>query len=70
MIQEDEKDLLKYKIEGAKEEKYRLDKEIIRLNSQIDEYLLEKLTNNENDLKLQKLYNTGLIDSDMNFIWR
>ena len=47
MIEDDEKVLLKQKTEEVKEEKYRLDEEIIRLNSQIDEYLKEKLANDE-----------------------
>ena len=59
---------MKQKIEEAKEEKFRLNEEIIGLNSQIDEYLQEKLTNDENKEKLQKLYDAGVIESDGNFI--
>ena len=70
MIENDEKDLLKQKIEEVKEEKYRLDEEIIRLNSQIDEYLQERLENDENAEKLRKLFDTGVIDREGNFIHR
>ena len=57
---------MKHKIEEAKEQKYRLDEKIIRLNSQIDEYLQEKLANDENEEKMLKLYDEGVIDSDGN----
>ena len=70
MIEDDEKVLLKQKIEEAKEEKYRLNEEIIRLNSQIDKYLQEKLANDENEKKLLTLYGAGVIDSDGSFIQR
>ena len=70
MIEDDEKVLLKQKIEEVKVEKYRQDEEIIRLNSQIDEYLQEKLANDKNEEKLLKFYDAGGIDSDGNFIQR
>ena len=58
---------MKQKIGEAKEEKYWLDEEIIRLNSQIDEHFQEKLANDENEEKLQKLYDARVINRDEHF---
>ena len=70
MIEDDEKDMLKQKIKEVKEEKFRLDEEIMRLNSQIDEYLQERLGSEENEEKLLRLYEAGIIDKDGNLIQR
>ena len=70
MIEDDEKDMLKQKIEEVKEEKFRLDEEIMRSNSQIGEYLQERLGSEENEEKLLRLYEAGIIDKDGNLIQR
>ena len=68
MIEDDEKDMLKQKIEEVKEEKFRLDEEIMILNTQIGEYLQERLGSEENEEKLLRLYEAGIIDKDGNLI--
>ena len=66
MIEDDEKELLKQKIEESKKEQYKLNEEILKLNSQIDMYLQERLDSDENEDKLMKLFETGIIDKDGN----
>ena len=63
MIEDDEKDLLKKKLEESKEE-------IIKLNSQIDELFQVRLECEENASKLLKLFDSGDIDKDGNPIIR
>ena len=66
MIEDDEKELLKQKIEESKKEQYKLNEEILKLNSQIDMYLQERLDSDENEDKLMKLFEAGIIDKDEN----
>ena len=66
MIEDDEKELLKQKIEESKKEQYKLNEEILKLNSQIDMYLQERLDSDENEDKLMKLFEAGIIDKDGN----
>ena len=66
MIENDEKELLKQKIEESKKEQYKLNEEILKLNSQIDMYLQERLDSDENEDKLMKLFEAGIIDKDRN----
>ena len=70
MIEDDEKDILKQKIEEVKEEKFRLDEEIMRLNSQIGEYLQERFGSEENEEKLLRIYEAGIIYKDGNLTQR
>ena len=70
MIEDDEKDLLKRKLEESKETKFKLEEEIIKLNSQIDELFQERLECEENAFKLLKLFDSGVIDKDGNPIIR
>ena len=70
MIEDDEKDLLKRKLEESKEAKFKLEEEIIKLNSQIDELFQERLECEENASKLLKLFDFGVIDKDGNPIIR
>ena len=62
--------MLKQKIEEVKEEKFKLDEEIMRLNSQIGEYHQERIGSEENKEKLLRLYEAGIIDKDDNLIQR
>ena len=66
MIEDDEKNLLKQKFEESKEEQYRLNEEILRLNKLIDDYMEERLESDENGTKLHKLFEAGIIDEDGN----
>ena len=52
MMENDEKDLLKRKIEESKEE-------IIRLNSHIDEFFQVRLASDKNENKFLKLFNAN-----------
>ena len=70
MIEDDEKDLLKRKLEESKVAKFKLEEEIIKLNSQIDELFQEILECKENTSKLLKLFDSGVIDKDGNPIIR
>ena len=49
MIEDDEKDLLRQKIEDSKSEQYKLNQQIFKLNSQINMYLQERLESDENE---------------------
>ena len=66
MIEDYKKELLKQKIEESKKEQYKLSEEILKLNSQIDMYLQERLDSDENEDKLLKLFEAGIIDKDGN----
>ena len=70
MIEDDEKNLLKRKIEESKEEKFKFQEKIIRLNSHIDELFQERLSFDENENKLLKLFDAGIINKDGNSIKR
>ena len=70
MIEDDEKDLLKQKFEESKEEQYRLNEEILRLNKLIDDYMEERLESDENGTKLHKLFEAGIIYEDGNLVDR
>ena len=61
MMEDDEKDLLKKKIEDSKEGKLKLEQEIIKLNSHIYELFQERLAYEENEDKLLKLFDAGEI---------
>ena len=63
MIEDDEKDLLRQKIEDSKSEQYKLNEQIFKLNSQINMYLQERLESDENEAKLLILFEAGIIDT-------
>ena len=70
MIEDDEKDLLKRKLEESKEAKFKLEEEIIKLKFQIDGPFQEILECEENASKLLKLFDSGVIYKDVNPIIR
>ena len=61
MIEDDEKDLLKRKLEELKEAKFKLEEEIIKLNSQIDELFQERLECEKNALNYSSYLNLALL---------
>ena len=53
---------MKIKLEESKEAKFKLEEEIIKFNSQINELFQERLECVENASKLLKLFDSGVID--------
>ena len=68
MIENDEKDLLRQKIEDSKNEQYKLNELIFKLNYKINMYLQERVESDENEAKLIKLFLTCIIDADGNSV--
>ena len=66
MIEDDEEDLFRQKIEDSKSEQYELNEQIFKLNSQINIYLQERLKSDENETKLLIIFEAGIIDTDGN----
>ena len=66
MIEDDEKDLLRQKIEDSKSEQYKQNAQIFKLNSLLNMYLQERLESEENEAKLFKLFEAGIIYADGN----
>ena len=60
----------KKKIENSNEEKFKLEQEIIKLNSHIYELFQERLAYEENEDKLFKLFDADVIDKEGNLIKR
>ena len=66
MIEDNEKNLLRQKIEDSKSEQYKLNEQIFKLNSQINMNLQERFEPDENETKLLKLFEAGIIDAYRN----
>ena len=66
MIEDNEKDLLRRKIEDSKSEQYKLNEQIFKLNSQININLQKRFEPDENETKLLKLFEACIIDAYRN----
>ena len=61
-----ENDLLRQKIKDSKNEQYKLNELIFKLNYKINMYLQERVESDENEAKLLKLFLACIIDADGN----